>query len=70
MRLAQPDCPDYLSDLNAMHEAEKTLNHEQESIYWAHLLRSYEYLAMWAGNASAERRAEAFLRTIGKWQNS
>ena len=43
------DCPDYCNDLNAMHEAEKTLNHM---------------------TATARERAEAFLRTLGKWEET
>jgi hypothetical protein len=54
--------PDYLNDLNAMHEAEKTLNYDQLDNYYfemaKRMVRPY--------HATAAQRAEAFLRTIGK----
>lgn len=59
--------PDYLNDLNAMHEAEKMLN--SESGY--HGIGGYGlYLVALEHNvsATAAQRAEAFLRTTGKWE--
>ncbi len=59
--------PDYLNDLNAMHEAEKMLN--RESGY--HEIGGYGlYLVALEHNASAtaRQRAEAFLRAIGRWE--
>lgn len=58
--------PNYLSDLNAMHEAEKVLTHPQWNQY-------YDRLAQIAGTrggirATASQRAEAFLRTKGLWR--
>lgn len=70
--------PDYPNDLNAMHEAIKTLNKRQLYRF------SYELCALTGFNftdfdansnsdltylicASARQWAEAFLRTIGKW---
>jgi len=61
--------PDYINDLNAMHEAENTLNSEAHSRFrehvWAvtHSHDGREYLS-----ATAAQRAEAFLRTIGEWK--
>jgi hypothetical protein len=57
--------PDYLNDLNAMNEAENQMELAD--------LKSYcEMLCDWMeadwGRASAPIRAEAFLRTIGKWE--
>ena len=66
--------PDYLNDLNAMHEAEKVLTSEQNNEYIATLQTvcgSSVPLAI-AGSyvhATAAQRAEAFLRTIGKWKD-
>ena len=71
--------PDYLNDLNAMHEAEKVLTPKYQPAkgesQWS------DYLA-WLGfcgenktrevyecvTATAAQRAEAFLRTVGKWE--
>ena len=63
------DRPNYLKDLNAMHEAEKVLNEKQEDIMnstlW-NIMDGRKYL--W--HATASQRAEAFLRTIGKWKEA
>jgi hypothetical protein len=61
------DLPDYCNDLNAMHEAEKMLTeHQNESIYPRNL-------GAWRNPtkvicATARQRAEAFLKTLGKWE--
>jgi hypothetical protein len=64
--------PDYLNDLNAMHEAVKTLPQNIKPRYFACLcfvvrgaisLNGYSK----ATEATAAQRAEAFLRTIDKW---
>lgn len=64
--------PDYLNDLNAMHEAEATLKKGKEHEYADWLKRC----APRSGrtdfhiyHATAAQRAEAFLRTIGKWED-
>jgi len=63
--------PNYLNDLNAMHEAEKVLI--RPNLYakggWRMYLR---YLSIVTDERhpiddTASKRAEAFLRTIGKW---
>lgn len=66
---------DYLSDLNTMHEAEKTLSPEQMYRYGCRLQgkptggTTGEW--MWKlVHATAGQRAEAFLRTIGKWDDT
>lgn len=57
--------PDYCTDLNAMHEAEKTLSEDQMWI----MARKIELNEdRWYFHASARERAEAFLRTLGKWE--
>lgn len=55
--------PDYLNDLNAMAEAEKSIK-DDESVY-----AEYEDALFNNGGvgATARQRAEAFLRTIGRW---
>ena len=57
--------PDYCNDLNAMHEVEKTLNDAQYSCYqeWCRVIVGYHWFS-----ATATQRAEAFLKTIGKWE--
>ena len=59
--------PDYLNDLNAMHEAEKVLNQEQKEDYFFIIFNFY---GNWpkAIQATAAQRARAFLRVIGKWE--
>ena len=65
------DCPDYLNDLNAMHEAEKVLTPLEWFNYSALLTKivgpkdQEYYLNI---HATAAQRAEAFLRTIDKWK--
>jgi hypothetical protein len=58
--------PDYCSDLNAMHEAENFFASAEQ-------LRNYEDI-LDDGNgghsATARQRAEAFLRTLGKWEEA
>ena len=59
--------PDYCGDLNAMHEAEKVIKDKELLFeYGMHISNShhYEYLL----RATARERAEAFLRTLGKWE--
>ena len=72
--------PDYLTDLNAMNEAEKVLNNEQkfgpnglgawmEDVLSRDLDRTHIRMADFIC-ASAAQRAEAFLRALGKWDDS
>ena len=64
--------PDYLNDLNAMHEAEcsKAVKRAGYTSYFTNLA-----VACGSGRpgalvfATASQRAEAFLRTIGKWED-
>lgn len=65
--------PNYHSDLNSMHEAEKVLTLDQRHIYWQHLQRISEKermaTAAWTTTtATAAQRAEAFLKTIERWE--
>jgi tRNA G26 N,N-dimethylase Trm1 len=59
--------PNYHGDLNAMHEAERVLTIEQQERYAAQLGRSYEGSFHHVTSTSA-KRACAFLRTIGQWE--
>ena len=73
------ETPDYLNDLNAMHEAEKMLSDQQAwdcvvlLIGWKPapsgfpLLSKSQSIALY--KATATQRAEAFLKTLNLWEN-
>lgn len=66
--------PNYLTDLNAMHEAEEVMTEMQRIDYSNHLYDlackhqektdKWRYLSM-----TAAQRAEALLRTLDKWED-
>ena len=67
--------PNYNADLNEMHEAEKYLDEEQTITQIMLMLPppfcdrpSWRGMAMLL-QATAAQRAEAFLRTVGKWND-
>jgi hypothetical protein len=65
--------PDYLNDLNAMHQAEMS-RVDMEDGGFIVLFREYLHTILGhdgslAIHATAAQRAEAFLRTIGKWED-
>lgn len=66
------DVPDYLNDLNAMHEAEKTLTPEQDEVYHRILADECSHVRAFrfAIHSTAAQRAEAFLRTLNLWTES
>jgi hypothetical protein len=68
------DIPDYCADLNAMHEAERVLKgYEQIHTYVWHLRNRNDWktdFKMMEVHISARDRAEAFLRTLGKWEEA
>ena len=65
------EIPDYLNDLNAMHEAEKVLTgYEQTVTYSDNLMKIVGYHTFDSAHATAAQRAEAFLRTVGKWKEA
>ena len=71
---AIPSLPAYLIDLNAIHVAEKTLEYPKNGEYcnileWLCKRGPAEARCLNA-MAPAHFRAEAFLRTIGKWEDS
>jgi hypothetical protein len=59
------DPPNYCTDLNAMHEAEKL-------IYKHHWMWTAYYYAVGAGpfslHVTARKKAEALLKVLGKWE--
>ena len=68
-----PSLPDYCNDLNAMHEAMKTLSEEQVEKVWETLcdmipINPHSFRNGLVFDVSARVRAEAFLRVIGKWK--
>jgi len=72
--------PNYCNDLNAMHEAERIAfepyhdgsgdkyGYELVSVIVAHENCERHEVQVWF--ATAAQRAEAFLRTIGKWKET
>lgn len=68
------DTPSFCNDLNAMHEAERVLFTGSQKLRWKyvaelHISAEPTGWGNYAGaHATARQRAEAFLRTIGKWQ--
>jgi hypothetical protein len=75
-----PDLWDWTNDLNAMHEAEKVLDIKQVELF-ADIMYNlcvegkvttpnrlgWRFALL---NAPARQRAEAFLRTLGKWEEA
>ena len=63
------DLPDYLNDLNAMHEAEKLLKPMQWIAYGRKLQALCDESITWPIHATATQRAEALLKTLKLWKN-
>jgi hypothetical protein len=61
---------DYCNDLNAMNEAEKTMTEIQCTFFRTFLREKLtdEPVSRYIWHASARQRAEALLKTIGKWE--
>lgn len=70
------DVPDYLDDLNAMHEAEECLTFVQWTAYQDFLIEdiAMEPGCVWRGyqttHATAEQKAKAYIKAIGKWNET
>jgi len=66
------ELPDYCNDLNAMHEVITALPKERRHNYLGYLFEVVNVKKVGeifnAHNATARQRAEAFLRTLGKWE--
>lgn len=73
-----PSLPNYLTDLNAMHEAESELSHTQYLYFTQRLdeicLRDADQnepsIESYSAYATAAKRAEAFLRTLNLWDDA
>ena len=67
--------PNYLNDLNAMHQAEKMLdarqlnNYENELTRLCNLTVATSMTSAFRWHATAAQRAEAFLHTLNLWKN-
>ena len=60
--------PNYFSDLNAMHEAEKILTAQQRRSYVSYIFNLPASECESNTFATAAQRAEAFLKTISLWE--
>jgi hypothetical protein len=60
--------PDYCNDLNAMHEAVRILKSRERITYTDLLHEIAGYHSYDVSEATARQRAEAFLKTINKWE--
>ena len=67
--------PDYCNDLNAMCEVTQTISASQQARFAAELSRvvggkdDYVDMRIYMIHATAAQRAEAYLKTIGKWES-
>ena len=62
--------PNYCNDLNAMHEAEKTLSQTNMFVIAHWIEQIVNRNGGYYFHATARQRAEAFLRTLGKWEEA
>lgn len=69
------DLPDYLNDLNAMHEAEKTLSpiqlsyYESELVEMCNLKSAASMVSAYRWHATAAQRAKSFLLALSLWRD-
>ena len=65
------DMPNYCGDLNAMHEAEELLmdssSKKRSYLEWLSWEDDYMASVITVCHAKPREKAEAFLRTLGKW---
>ena len=67
-RTYQRFCPDFCKDLNAMHEAEKTLQHYGVFVDKLAEIMGQPRQGIMLVSATAAQRAEAFLKTLKLWE--
>ena len=60
------DCPQFCTDLNAIHIAEKHLFDTRKEDQYGYELAISDCATMW--HVTARERAEAFLKVLGKWE--
>jgi len=70
-------CPDYCNDLNAMHEVENSMTDKMHdklrNVLWLRMIQTTprrEHVSRGVHSATARQRAEAYLRTVGKWRDA
>ena len=69
-KVQNPTLPDYLADLNAMHEAEKVLlPHHYQKVGYEDQITRFKPGCTWPLCAPAAVRAEAILRYLNLWQD-
>lgn len=71
VEIPESQLPDYLNDLNAMHEAEKFLTNDQWLDYDLELMvvtNCDDIVQKKRISATAKQRAEAFRRTLNLWE--
>ena len=68
--LIEQTVPDYLNDLNDMHQMEKAMNNNDWWKFVEHLTNICGGGIALGISATASQRAEAFIRTIGKWEEA
>lgn len=69
MEVGSCGIPDYLNDLNAMHDAEKSSITDGE--IWGEYFDTLSIVCCYDNDpitATASQRAEAFLKTLGIWE--
>ena len=72
VRVMLSSVPDCFNDLNAMHAVEEALNETQRDAWCRELeivlRRTGKHSSFEQRHATAAQRAEAILRTLGKWK--
>lgn len=68
--LGVSELPDYINDLNAMHEAAMWLKKTNTSKYAKCLFQLRKLAHPESEDATAPQRAEAFLKTLNLWSDS
>lgn len=75
--LRKAPIPDYCNDLNAMHDVENRMTDDEHlrfrNALWLLIIKTTQFphhVSRNVHSATARQRAEAYLRTIGKWRDA
>ena len=60
-------CPDFLLDLNAVHEVEKAFDNTQWWVFIGHLTEICGGSSVLGVSATARQRTTAILKTLNRW---